>query len=200
MSPSTSVRSSWSRRATNASWASCRGDASSSVTWAPAAARMGACWPPPPARQSTRASSRGANQSAGTGRVSVSRIDHEPARAAATTSDETTFVYGLEPSSTAASHAARLRFPTSMASSTITGDQRRPPAPATPTRLASSSALPELRAADRFTPRRPRPPATRAGLADVASLLDEAHRDRLGVPRRRLLRRPRDRRVGHDRL
>src|SRR5215212_5093889 len=48
-------RSNSSRSATNLSCASCLGELSSTVTLAPATAKVGACWPPPEARHRTSA-------------------------------------------------------------------------------------------------------------------------------------------------
>src|SRR5207248_1721778 len=56
-----------SRSATPRSRTSCSGLLSKTIIFAPAAARIGPCWPPPPARQSTSSPTRGGNQSPGTG-------------------------------------------------------------------------------------------------------------------------------------
>ncbi len=53
MSPRTVRSSSPSRAATIWSWPSWRGELSNTVTRAPAAARIGPCWPPPEARHNT---------------------------------------------------------------------------------------------------------------------------------------------------
>ena len=83
MSPSTLVMVRPSRRATTWSCSSWRGELSSTVTRAPAAARIGACWPPALARPSTCSPASGGYHERGTGFVGVSTSSHSPRRAAA---------------------------------------------------------------------------------------------------------------------
>jgi hypothetical protein len=59
-------------------------DPSSSVTSAPAAARIGACCPPPPARHKTGSPESEGNHSRGTVRCSLRWMAQDPARASAT--------------------------------------------------------------------------------------------------------------------
>jgi hypothetical protein len=102
-----------SRSATNLSCASCLGELSSTVTLAPAAAKVGACWPPPEARHRTSAPAISGNHDRGTGFVSVSKTSHCPRRAASITSGPTGTDHGL-PSSTCLSQAPRLYSGTSI--------------------------------------------------------------------------------------
>src|SRR5882762_7319056 len=112
MSPSTVVMLRPSRSATIRSCPSWRGELSSTVTRAPAAARTGPCWPPPEARASTSRPLSGGNQARGTGRVGVSRTSHSPRRAAAMVPGETGTVQRL-PFETCWSQAWRLSERTS---------------------------------------------------------------------------------------
>ncbi len=107
MSPSMVSIARPSREATSRSCSSCRGELSKTTTSAPAAARIGPCWPPPEARQRTLAPARSGYHSGGTARVGVSTICHWPPRAAAISSDPTGTVHRL-PLSTSASQARRL--------------------------------------------------------------------------------------------
>ena len=79
---------------------------------APAAARIGACCPPPDARQRTWRPAT-SSHSRGTGLVGVSTISHRPLRAASIASGDTGTVHSL-PCSTSASQAMRLCSRTSL--------------------------------------------------------------------------------------
>jgi len=107
MSPWTVRNSSDSRSATSRSCASCAGELSKTVTLAPAAAKTGACCPPPEARHRTSAPSISGNHARGTGFVFVSKTSHRPRRAASITSGPTGTVHWF-PASTSLSHAPSL--------------------------------------------------------------------------------------------
>ncbi len=107
MSPSTTSTCNPSRLATRQSCSSCFGELSKTVTWAPAAARTGACCPPADARQSVGVPLSSGNHAMGTGLPGVSNISNLPRRASATVSVLTVRVHRF-PSSTFLFHAARL--------------------------------------------------------------------------------------------
>lgn len=94
--------------ATNSSFASCSFEMSKLVTLAPAAARTGACWPPPDARQSTRLPSTPSNQVGGTHRFGVRITFQWPLRAFLIVDSSTGRHHGLDPLRDSASHASLL--------------------------------------------------------------------------------------------
>ena len=94
--------------ATNWSFASCSPEMSKLVTLAPAAARTGACCPPPDARQSTRLPTTPSNQECGTRRFGVRMTSQLPFRALSIVDSSTGWHQGLDPLRDSASQNSLL--------------------------------------------------------------------------------------------